>query len=145
MIYVYDKGNSAYDKNGNVIVFPKSGKVHMVAGGSYDLQMVVPMDPEGNWKHMIREAIVKAPVPEEVIENAYAGMEADVYVTTEAAALRSGPTEPTTITYGTWTPLTVYSEGDKVTWNGQNWQCNGWVDPPAGSAWGPPPSGGFWA
>ena len=145
MIHVYDKGNSAYDKNGNVIVFPKSGNVRMVAGGNYELQTVVPMDPEGNWTHLIEEAIVKAPVPEEVIENAYAGMEADVYVTTEAAALRSGPTEPTTITYGTWTPLTVYSEGDKVTWNGQNWQCNGWVDPPAGSAWGPPPSGGFWA
>ena len=124
MINVYDKGNTAYDKNGNVIVLPLKGSVRMVAGGNYDMQMTCPMDAEENWKHLIREAIIKAPVPEETIENAFAGMEADVYVLTAAAALRSGPSEPTTITYTTWSISANYSVGAKVTWNNKNWQCN---------------------
>ena len=125
MIHVYDKGNTAYEKNGNVIVFPKKGsKIRMVAGGNYDLQMTCQMDAEGNWKHLIKEAIVKAPVPKETIENAFAGLSVDVYITIEAAALRSGPSEPTTITYTTWSISADYSVGAKVTWNNKNWQCN---------------------
>ena len=102
MISVYDKGNTAYEKNGNVIVFPTKGSVRMAAGGNYEMSMNCPMDAEGNWKHLIREAIVKSPVPKETIENAFAGMDVDVYITTEAAALRSGPSEPQTITYQSW-------------------------------------------
>ena len=126
MIHVYDKGNSAYDKNGNVILFPKSGTVRMAAGGNYELQMVCPMDAEGGYKHLVEEAIIKAPVPKETITTAYSGMDVDVYVTTQAAALRSGPTEPTTITYPTWSIITDYSVGDKVTWWNKNYQCIYW-------------------
>ena len=124
VIYVYDKGNMAYDKNGDAIIFPLTGSVRMVAGGNYDLQMVCPMDPEEKWKHLVREAIVKAPVPKETIENAFSGMDAYVYLTTEAAALRSGTSEPSTINYQTWSISDTYSVGDKVTWNNKNWQCN---------------------
>ena len=142
MINVYDKGNTAYDKNGNVIVLPLKGSVRMVAGGNYDMQMTCPMDKEENWKHLIRETIIKAPVPEETIENAFAGMEADVYVLTAAAALRSGPSEPTQITYGSWVSGATYSVGAKVTYNGHNYQCNSFdaesgyiMVPPANSPW----------
>ena len=124
MIYVYDKGNTAYEKNGNAVIFPLKGSVRMAAGGNYDLQTTCPMDAEGKWLHLIREAIVKAPVPKETIENAFSGMDAYVYLTTEAAALRSGPSEPTTITYTTWSINDTYSVGNKVTWNNKNWQCN---------------------
>ena len=124
MIYVYDKGNTAYEKNGNAVIFPMKGSVRMVAGGNYDMQMTCPMDAEGKWLHLIREAVVKAPVPKETIENAFSGMDAYVYLTTETAALRSGPSEPTIITYTTWSIYATYSVGNKVTWNNKNWQCN---------------------
>ena len=124
MISVYNKGNQAYEKNGNVVVMPLDGKVRMIAGGNYDLQMTCPMDPEGRWLHLIEEAVIKAPVPEETIENAFTGLDADVYVTTEEAAIRSGPSEPTTITYTTWSVSADYAVGAKVTWNNKNWQCN---------------------
>lgn len=124
MISVYDKGNQAYEKNGNVVVMPLDGKVRMIAGGNYDLQMTCPMDPEGRWMHLIEEAVIKAPVPEETIENAFTGLDADVYVTMEEAAIRSGPSEPTTITYPTWSVSADYAVGAKVTWNNKNWQCN---------------------
>ena len=142
MISVYDKGNQNYDKNGNVIVMPLEGKVRMVAGGNYDLQMTCPMDPEGRWLHLIEEAIVKAPIPKETIENAFAGLDVDVYVTTEAAALRSGPSEPTQITYSQWTQYAEYSVGSKVTHAGHNYECNYWdgtdpqsIIPPNACSW----------
>ena len=143
MISVYDKGNTAYDKNGNVIVFPLKGNVRMAAGGNYDMSMTCPMDAEGNWKHLIREAIVKAPVPEEVIENAFAGMDVDVYVTTAAAALRSGPSEPTTITYQSWVSGTSYAVGAKVTSANQNYQLN--QELTGNEIYTPPGSSGKWA
>ena len=128
MIHVYDKGNSAYDKNGNVILFPKSGTIRMAAGGNYELQMVCPMDAEGGYKHLIREAVVKAPVPKETITTAYSGMDVDVYVTTQAAALRSGKHEDSIINYSEWSqsPDPPYTPGSKVTYTGitaKNYQC----------------------
>lgn len=124
MIHVYDIGNEEYEKNGNVILEPDKGSVRMVAGGNYDLSLVAQMDAEGKWKHLAEEAIIKAPVPVETITTAYTGMEADVYVTTEAAAIRSGPSEPTQITYPTWSPYATYSPGSKVTYAYHNYQCN---------------------
>ena len=143
MISVYDKGNTAYEKNGDVIVFPTKGSVRMAAGGNYEMSMNCPMDAEGNWKHLIREAIVKAPVPKETIENAFAGMDVDVYITTEAAALRSGPSEPHTITYSSWVSGTSYSVGAKVTNANQNYQLN--QELTGNEIYTPPGSSGKWA
>ena len=94
MISVYDIGNEAFEKNGNVVLEPIQGSVRMAAGGNYDLTLVQAMDPEGKWKHLAEEAVIRAPVPKETITTAFTGLAADVYVTTEAAALRSGPSEP---------------------------------------------------
>ena len=143
MIYVYDKGNTAYEKNGNAVIFPLKGSVRMVAGGNYDMQMTCPMDAEGKWLHLIREAVVKAPVPKETIENAFSGMDAYVYVTTEDAALRSGPSEPQTITYQSWVSGTSYSVGAKVTNANQNYQLN--QELTGNEIYTPPGSSGKWA
>ena len=143
MISVYDKDNTAYEKNGNVIVFPTNGSVRMAAGGNYEMSMTCPMDAEGNWKHLIVEAIVKAPVPKETIKNAFAGMDVDVYITTEAAALRSGPSEPHTITYSSWVSGTSYSVGAKVTNANQNYQLN--QELTGNEIYTPPGSSGKWA
>lgn len=144
MISVYDIGNEAFEKNGNVILKPTSGSIRMVAGGSYDLTLEQPMDPEGKWLHLVPEAIIRAPVPKETITTAYTGLEADVYLTTEAAALRSGPSEPTTITYQAWVSGSIYSVGAKVSYSGRNYQCNQF-DETSGYIMVPPPNSPWWS
>ena len=132
MINVYDIGNDNYTGNGDAVLVPAEAKLKMVAGGNYDLTMSHPMDPDGKWKHLVPGAILKVPVPEEEIENAFAGMDADVYKVTTATDLREGPTEPSTITYPAWSISAYYSVGDKVSNNNKNYQCNYYDDT---SAW----------
>ena len=133
MISVYDIGNGAFEKNGDVILKPTRCTIKNAAAGNYDLTMDHPIDPDGKWAHLVPEAIVKAPIPAELIENAFAGLDVDVYVTTSKAALRSGPSEPTRITYQAFVVSTTpYAVGTKVTWSDQNYQCvaldPGWPD-----------------
>lgn len=143
MTHVYDIGNENFSNNGDAILTPTKGTVHLVAAGQYDLTFEHPIDAEGKWKHLVPEAIVKAPIPEELIENAFAGLEADVYKTTEKAALREGPAEPVPITYAAWSISANYSVGSKVTFYHQNYQCTYWDDDdaihkhlaPSGSGW----------
>lgn len=143
MIHVYDPGHENFQRNGDVILTPISGSHKQIAGGSYDLTMVHPMDPEGKWTHLVPDAIIKAPVPRETIENAYSGMDVDVYKTTQQAALRSGPHEPTAITYGSWSSGTTYSVGAKVTYNNRNYQCTSF-DESSGYIMVPPPNSPWW-
>ena len=132
MICVYDIGNDNYTGNGDAVLIPTEAKLKMIAGGNYDLTMNHPMDPDEKWKHLVPGAIVRVPVPEEEIENAFAGMDADVYKVTTATDLREGPTEPSTITYPAWSITAYYSVGDKVSHNNKNYQCNYYDDT---SAW----------
>ena len=97
MICVYDIGNTNFDGNGDAVLDALSASIKMVAGGNYDITLVHPLDKAGKWQHLVPGAIVKAPVPVEVIENAYAGYDVDVYVTTTNAALRETAQEPQTI------------------------------------------------
>ena len=143
MICVYDIGNENYDKNGNAVLTPISGTMKTIAGGNCDLSLVHPIDAHGNWTHLVPDAVIRVPVPEETITNAYTGLEADVYVTTEAAALREGPSEPTAITYGAWSAGTTYSAGSKVTYNGYNYQCTQF-DEESGYIMVPPPNSPWW-
>lgn len=143
MICVYDIGNSNYSNNGDAILMPTKCTIKNVAAGQYDLTMDHPIDPDGKWAHLQPEAIIKAPIPEELIENAYAGLDVDVYKTTEKAALREGPAEPTPITYDAWSITANYSVGSKVTFWKQNYECTYWDDDdathkhlaPSGSSW----------
>ena len=143
MTCVYDIWNENFENNGDAVLTPTKGTVHLVAAGQYDLTFEHPIDAEGKWKHLVPEAIVKAPIPEELIENAFAGLEVDVYKTTEKAALREGPAEPVPITYQAWSITANYSVGSKVTFYKQNYQCTYWDDDdalrkhmaPSGSTW----------
>ena len=130
MICVYDIGNEDFEKNGDAVLTPLSGTSHNVAGGNYDMQMVHPIDPDGKWRHLVPGAIVKIPVPEEVIENSFSGYDADIYKTTAEAELREQANAPTAITYPEWNGSqmspTEYSVGDKVSVTGaghRNYQC----------------------
>lgn len=129
MICVYDIGNENFEQNGDAVLTPLSGSVHNVAGGNYDLQMVHPIDPDGKWKHLVPGAIVKVPVPEEVIENSFSGYDADIYKTTAEAELREDAVAPTTISYPTWpssTAGTTQAVGAKSSYQGRNWECTYW-------------------
>ena len=124
MISVYDIGNENFDKNGDAVLMPTSATVKQVAGGNYDLTMEHPIDAEGKWAHLVPGAIVKAPVPREVIENSFSGVEADVYKVTEPAQLREDTIAPHAITYDSWSrsPTEVYEKGDKVSFDGENYE-----------------------
>ena len=143
MICVYDIGNEEYEKNGDAVLMPTSGSVRQIAAGNYTLDLVHPIDQYGKWEHLVPEAVIRAPIPQETIENAYSGLEADLYVTTEKAALREGPSEPQTITYSTWSISAYYSVGSKVTWNNKNYQCN-FYDETSPYAHIAPPSCPWW-
>ena len=123
MICVYDIGNENYTGNGDAVLVPAEAKLKIIAGGNYDLTMTHPMDPDGKWKHLVAGAVLRVPVPEEEIENAFAGLEADVYKVTTATDLREGPTEPSTITYPAWSISADYAVGDKVSHNNKNYEC----------------------
>ena len=143
MIQVYDANHENFTNNGDAILTPISGTHKQVAGGNYELTLVHPIDPEGKWAHLVPDAVIKAPVPEETIENAYSGLDVDVYKTTEKAALRSGPSEPTTITYPSWVSGATYSVGAKVTYGNKNYQCTNF-DETSGYIMVPPPNSPWW-
>ena len=150
MICVYDKGNENYDGNGDVILTPIECTHHQVAAGMYDLTLKHPLDPEGKWMHLIPEAaIIRAPIQQETIETAYSGLDVDLYQTTTKAALREGPSEPTSIYYSEWQAGGNYSVGSKVSvsgWSHRNYQCTYYdaespqtqVIPPNNSGWWSP-------
>ena len=123
MISVYDVGNDNYDRIGNAVLCPISGKITQIAGGNYSLSMVHPLDPDWKWTHLVPGAIVKVPVPKETIENSFSGFDADIYKTNTTADLREEPSAPQTISYPAWDINANYSVGDKVSNSGKNWQC----------------------
>ena len=127
MITVYDIGNENYLANGNVILTPTACKIKQIAGGQYDLTMTHPIDANGKWEHLVPEAIIKAPIPEETIESAVSGMDADVYVVTASTGpLYENPQAQTPIYYSAWNYQTEYHVGDKVrcaNWSHKNYQC----------------------
>lgn len=145
MINLYDITNTDYEGNGDVILTPISGKVRQAAGGSYDLSMELPIDPDGKWQHIVPGSIVRVPVPKETIENAFVGQDVDIYKTNTEAALRESPSEPTTVTYAEWSANAVYSVGDKVTCSGinKNYKCT-YFDGASGYAQVPPYNSSWW-
>ena len=123
MICVYDIGNENFGQNGDVILKPTEGKMRVIAGGDYSLTMTHPIDAEEKWKHIAPGAILKIPVPEERIENAFAGYAQDIYKTTAEAQLREGPSAPSTISYAAWLEAGAYEIGDKVSFGNKNYEC----------------------
>ena len=125
MINVYDIGNSAYTANGNAVLHPTSCVMTEDAGGSYEIRMEHPIVEDGPWSHLVCGAIVKVPVPVPTIQSAYVGQDVDVYkINSDNTYLRSGPSEPTRITYSAWSAGTSYAVGSKVTSANQNYQLN---------------------
>lgn len=149
MIQIYDIGNENYDRNGNAVLTPTAGRVTMQAGGACDISLTLPMDPDGKWRHVVPGAVVKAPVPREVIENSFSGYAADIYKTVGAADLREDKVAPTQIIYPQWNAMDMtYHVGSRVScygWPHQNYECTYFDNsspitqvPPYNSAWWKP-------
>lgn len=132
-----------YTKIGDCVLTPESCRLHQVAGGAYDLTMTHTVDPGGKWRWLVEGNIIKAPVQEEVIENAYSGRELWVYETKAACVLRDSASEPSAVTYPEWNASTNYSKGDKTTFSNRNWQCI-YFDDTSGQRFIPPYDSPWW-
>ena len=144
MICVYSGGETTFDGNGEAVLVPTAASVRQVAGGEYSFTMEHPIDPWGKWKYLVRENIVKLPVPKEIIQPAWVGADTDVYaVTVNNAALREEPSEPTTITYTSWSSSQIYSVGSKVSYNYRNYRCV-YFDSSSGEMMVPPANSSWW-
>lgn len=63
MIQIYDPGNVKYDFNGEVTLEPYSCECTMVLNDAWSLELEVPIDKEGKFKHIVKEAVISAPTP----------------------------------------------------------------------------------
>ena len=131
MVSVFDIGVSDFSGNGSAVLMPSEGRIRMVAGGACELTLTQPIADLSDvaigerWRHLVPGAIIKAPVPRETIENAFIGVDVDVYTTTRSTPRRDGTSEPTTITYQEWSPDAMYAIGANVTYSyaDKNYKC----------------------
>lgn len=63
MIQIYDPGNAKYDFNGDVTLEPYSCECTMVLNDTWSLELEAPIDKEGKFKHIVKEAVISAPTP----------------------------------------------------------------------------------
>ena len=144
MVSVYDIWNTDYSSLGDAVLMPTSGTMRHIGGGSYDLTMTHPMDPWGKWKHLDYGAVLKIPVPEEVIENAFTGLEQWIYTANGVTSIRESASEPTTISYPEWYGSTDYTAGtSKVSYYGKNYKCVSF-DGSSGQRFVPPNNSSWW-
>lgn len=61
MIQIYSPGNTDFDKNGDMTLFPEECKATAELGGSWVLEVTHPIDDEGRWKYIEREAVLSVP------------------------------------------------------------------------------------
>ena len=61
MIQIYIPTNTDYEKNGDSVLTPSSFLVSVELNGDWSISMSHPIDPEGRWKYIEEEAVIKAP------------------------------------------------------------------------------------
>lgn len=61
MIQVYAKGNTDFEKNGDMTLLPESAQIHIVLCGTWEATLFHPIDEEGRWEYLTEEAVVKMP------------------------------------------------------------------------------------
>lgn len=61
MIQIYSPGNTEYDQNGNMTLMPESADVHVKLNDTWEAEMTHPIDPEGRWRYIENDAVVKMP------------------------------------------------------------------------------------
>lgn len=61
MIQIYDVNNTSYDKNGDIVLTPISATIHPILNGAWEAELTHPIDPEGRWKSITEESVIKMP------------------------------------------------------------------------------------
>lgn len=60
MIQIYSKGNTKYEANGNMTLFPDSCDVSAKLNGTWKMELIHPIDAEGRWKYIEEECVISA-------------------------------------------------------------------------------------
>lgn len=61
MIQIYSRGNSDFEQNGNMVLFPKECGLHAELGDKWVLEMEHPIDDEDRWKYITEESVLAVP------------------------------------------------------------------------------------
>lgn len=61
MIQIYNPNNTDYTQNGDLVLTPSSASVHVILNGAWEAELVHPIDPEGRWKSITEESVIKMP------------------------------------------------------------------------------------
>lgn len=61
MIQIYSPGNTEYDKNGDMPIFPTKAEISATLNGTWQLNLEHPIDKTGRWKYIQEDAVVKLP------------------------------------------------------------------------------------
>ncbi len=61
MIQIYEKGNTNYSMNGDMVLFPESCELTAKLNGTWKMELVHPLDAEGRWRYIEEECVVSAP------------------------------------------------------------------------------------
>ena len=127
MIQLYNATEIDYESNGSTVLMPTVCTIREKAGSNYELSLTHPIDPQGRWQFIQPGAVIKAPVPAQMTESTLTGDTIDVWVIKASAPVRAKPSTPDKISYSAWVnPLNTgnyYSTGDRVSYNGSNYQC----------------------
>ena len=60
MIQIYEKGNTEYEQNGDMTLFPRDCDVYAELNGTWKMEMTHPKDTEGRWKYIEEECVISA-------------------------------------------------------------------------------------
>lgn len=61
MIQIYRPTNTDYTHNGDQTLFPSAATTHAILNGSWTAELTHPIDAEGRWKSIVKDAVVKMP------------------------------------------------------------------------------------
>ena len=61
MIQIYRSGNEKFDQNGDMTLIPEQADISVKLNQAWELILLHPIDPEGRWKYIEDEAVIKLP------------------------------------------------------------------------------------
>ena len=61
MIQIYSPTNTDYTHNGDQTLMPSAATVHPILNGSWTAELTHPIDADGRWKFIVKDAVVKMP------------------------------------------------------------------------------------
>lgn len=61
MIQIYSPTNTDYTHNGDQTLFPSAATTHAILNGAWTAELTHPIDADGRWKSIVKDAVVKMP------------------------------------------------------------------------------------